>query len=243
MESKITRVFRIQFLLYVLVLVLGNSSSRMTQGLAQTASNNVADSSTAKLPDVTFTAYDYEQNQAKWPISIKQVLIGNREIQLGKPVPVSGNWLGSVKVIVQNTSPRPIVYGTMVFSFPETGSGQQGSPIFTTIANLGRFPDIGLLRHDGTKATLPAFARAATPISIAPGGQMEFDLTTNQADRPFAYNQAGGQITKVTVLFQDFYFADNTKWTAETYFSPTGTPGQWQIIPAQQFSSSTQPEH
>jgi hypothetical protein len=241
MESRIIRVFRIQFLLFAIVLVLSNSSSRMTQGLAQTAFDSVADASTAKLPDVTFTAYDYEQNRARWPISIKQILIGNREIQLGRPVPVSGNWLGSVKVIVQNASPRPIVYGTMVLSFPETGTGQQGSPIFTTVANLGRFPDIGLYRHDGTKATLPAFAAAAAPISIATGEQMEFDLTTSQADQPVAYNQAGGQITKVTLLFQDFHFADNTKWTAETYFVPTSTPGQWQIIPAQQFLSSTEP--
>jgi len=124
---------------------------------------------------------------------------------------VSGDWLGSVKVIVQNTSPPPIVYGTMVLSFPETGSGQQGNPIFNTVANLGRFPDIGLYRHEGTKATLPAFAAAAAPISIATGGQMEFDLTTNQADQPVAYKQAGGQIIKVTLQFQDFHFdADNT---------------------------------
>lgn len=240
MANRTNQVFKVQFPLRAIILILGFSATRMTLGVAQSTPTHVANPSTTQLPNVTFTAHDYDENQGSWPIAIKQILIGGQEVQLGEPVSVSGDWLSAVRVTVQNTSPHRIVYGTMVLSFPETGSGQHGSPIFTTIANQGKFPDVGLFRHDGTKSTLPAFAGAATPISIAPGAQMTFDLAANQADQPFAYNQAGGQITKVTLLFQDFYFADNAKWTAETYFAPTGTPGQWRAIPAEQFLHPTQ---
>jgi hypothetical protein len=238
MQDQINHFSGARFLLIFMAAFLANSVSRIPLSVAQTVPSSEANPLTSPLAEVTFSPNDHE-DQGKWPVAIKRVLMDGRDIPLGKPVHVSGNWLSSIKVIVENTTSRPIVFGTMILNFPETGSGQPTSPVFTTVANQGRYPDIALYRYDGTEATLPGFASAAAPISIAPGANMTFDFAQNQADQPIAYDKAGGQITKVSIFFQVFYFADNTKWTADTYFAPTGVPGQWQIIPPQQFMHST----
>lgn len=239
MQDQINHFSGARFLLIVIAAFLAHSMSCIPMSVTQTPPSSEACPLTSQLAEVTFSPNDHE-DEAKWPVAVKRVLMDGRDIPLGMPVHVSGNWLSSIKVIVENTTSRPIVFGTMILNFPETGSGQPTSPVFSTVANQGRFPDIALYRHDGTKAALPGIARAAAPISIAPGANMTFDFAQNQGDQPIAYDKASGRITKVSIGFQVFYFADNTKWTADTYFAPTSIPGQWQIIPPQQFLHSTQ---
>jgi hypothetical protein len=197
---------------------------------AQDASANDSGSS------VTFTVYDYSLHSSEWPIKITKLMLGDKEIPLNVPVKVEGHWLRTLRLIAQNVSSKNIVRAVALYEFPETGKGTTDSPRYATTSGFGKYPDNALYRTDGTKSERPANEPAAA--LIPPGGIMTFPGTPEVGDEDHqaeAYQKAGGQITRVTIVFNSIYFSDNSKWSAETYLVPSSSVGHWDKASPDQF--------
>src|ERR1035437_10319499 len=84
------------------------------------------------------------------PVQITHVMLGDKEVPLDTPVPVSGMWVRNISVVVQNISPKVIVQGGIILTSPETGDGSSSKPTLSTILSLGRYPPHAFIQRDGT---------------------------------------------------------------------------------------------
>jgi hypothetical protein len=167
------------------------------------------------------------------PVKITHVFLGNDEIPLDTPVPVKGMWVRNIKVIVENICPKEIIEGGITILFPETGTGTPDSPILTTGANLGKYPENAFLQRDGTNPKPHNYN--PTPISIPPGGKMTFEQTANADFDQARANKMAAQITTVQIKLDSFYFSDGSIWRAHVFFMPKPLPIVWEQITPEEF--------
>jgi hypothetical protein len=167
------------------------------------------------------------------PIAVTRVLLDGKAVPWDSPVQVSGDWMGRIVVEVENISARDMVFGELILTYPETGAGIPGSPIVSSISNVGRESATALRLKDGTSRPMPDWMRRHSEIRVPPGGTMRFEFGPDdtQAD---AYRLAG-QIHTVNVKPRTFYFADGSKWSGGTFMNPAPPPTLWEEAPREQF--------
>lgn len=179
------------------------------------------------------------------PVAIVKVLLDNQPVPLGVPIAASGNWVSKIRVIVLNISPRTIVAGTVLLSFPETSDGTSAHPLISAIMNLGCPPATAFRQKDGTTIPLGDFCAKRDPINIPPGGTMEFHsivypngVVSGDPELAAAYRTA--KISRLTIDLRNFHFDDGSKWvTSNVYYEPVSPPAVWKQISADQFLSNS----
>jgi len=212
-----------------------------------------ATTATADAPsNVTFhVAYGGAEGD---PVKIMHVMVGGREVPLDAPVAVNGRWLRTVDVIVENVSSKPIVQGSVVLSFADTGDGSPEKPTMSSYLSLGRHPSSYFLHRDGTTGD-PSSEKRFPEIEIQPGQLMHFkhedfgdgtngprggtkgsgDVIQDEVEKNVA------QITRVNIMLGRYYFNDGGGWLAGKYYLPAPRPELWKLVtPAQFFARSPQ---
>jgi hypothetical protein len=78
-------------------------------------------------------------------------MLGDKAVPLDTPVPISGKWLRTLRIVVQNISSKPISRGEVSLDYPETGDGSAERPIASSFLTSGRHPADYYLNKDGTR--------------------------------------------------------------------------------------------
>ena len=185
----------------------------------------------SQMDDVKFTL-DVPGRQP--PIAVTRVLLDGKAVPWDSPVQVSGDWMGRIVVEIQNISARDMVFGELILLYPETGEGVPGSPITSSLANVGREPGTAFRVKDGTTRPMPDWMRRRSEIRIPPGGTMRFEFGPDDTQIAEAYRLAG-QIHIVKVNPIRFYFADGSRWSGGTFMNPAPAPTLWEEAPREQF--------
>jgi hypothetical protein len=107
------------------------------------------------------------------PVKVTHVMLGDRDVPLDTPVPVSGMWFRKVGIVVQNVSPKTAVHGLVTLEFPETGDGTPSKPILSSALSLGRYPSNFFMQKDGTLRDSSREDKE-TVINVMPGESMTF---------------------------------------------------------------------
>jgi hypothetical protein len=162
--------------------------------------------------------------------------VGQQEILPGSPTLLPGKWLGRIRILVQNTSPKEIVAGTVTITFPETGTGGPDQPVLSSGINLGRVPTLAFRHKDGSLGPIPDVFKSKPEIKVAPGGVMEFEMdpARGSAEQDQIY-RVSGKISTVNIQTNSFYFADGSKWTGFGFFAPAQPPEAWKRITSEDF--------
>jgi hypothetical protein len=184
---------------------------------------------------ITFTLKDAEYSR-NWPVSVVGITMNGRPIQFNQPVRVQGNWIKTVVVTLRNVSPKPITRGGMLMSFLESGDGTSQNPYQASWSTQGREPKIIWYSPDGTYHA-PAFAPTPLPpIRIPPGGLLRLSFAKDGDAVQAKLAAKNVPITKATLSFQSFYFADDSRWTGGQYsLPPRKFPGHWTFLTKEQF--------
>ena len=189
---------------------------------------------TAPAADITFALRDADRI-ATWPIAVRAVAIDGRPIRLDRPVRVQGPWLRTVTITLRNVSPKTIVRGGIGIVFPEVGDGSHAHPYEACWSEQGRGPKIVFLAPDGYH--LPPGYDLQKPLHLAPGADLRLTFSTcgdaaqaKLADKP---------IHQASLSLVAFYFADNSRWSAQQYALPP-LPGtrQWRMVTPNEFLRS-----
>ena len=188
----------------------------------------------APAADITFALRDADRI-ATWPIAVRAVAIDGRPIRLDRPVRVQGPWLRTVTITLRNVSPKTIVRGGIGLVFPEVGDGSHAHPYEACWSEQGRVPKIVFLAPDGYH--LPPGYDLQKPLHLAPGADLRLAFSTcgdaaqaKLADKP---------IHQASLSLVAFYFADNSRWSAQQYALPP-LPGtrQWRMVTPNEFLRS-----
>ena len=188
----------------------------------------------APAADITFALRDADRI-ATWPIAVREVGIDGRPIHLDRPVRVQGPWLRTVTITLRNVSPKTIVRGGIGLVFPEVGDGSHAHPYEACWSEQGRVPKIVFLAPDGYH--LPPGYDLQKPLHLAPGADLRLTFSTcgdaaqaKLADKP---------IHQASLSLVAFYFADNSRWSAQQYALPP-LPGtrQWRMVTPNEFLRS-----
>lgn len=184
---------------------------------------------------ITFTLKDAEYSR-NWPVSVVGITINGRHIRVDQPVLVQGNWIKTVVVTLRNISPKPIVRAGMLLSFPESGTGTQESPYLASWSTQGREPKVVWMGTDGTYHPPPAPPVPPAPLRIPPGGLLRLTFTKDGDVVQAKLAGTKANITRATLMFQSFYFADDSRWSGGTYALPPGAvPGRWTMVTKEEF--------
>jgi hypothetical protein len=189
----------------------------------------------APASSLTFTLENAEYSK-NWPVSVVGITINGRPIRLDQPARVQGNWIKTVAVTLRNVSPKPIVRAGMLLSFPESGNGTQGNPYLGSWSTQGREPKIIWYAADGSYHPPPVAPPPLAPLRVPPGGllRLSFDKDGDTVQAELAAKNA--TITKATLKFQSFYFADDSRWSGDTYaLPPTAVPRRWTMVTKEEF--------
>lgn len=184
--------------------------------------------------DITFTLRD-PARMATAPIAIRGISIEGRPLRLDRPLRVQGAWLRTVTITVANISPKTIVSGGIGLVFPESGDGSSAHPYQAVWATQGRVPKIVWLGRDGYH--LPPGWDAQKTWRFAPGQTVRL---TFAADGDAVQAQlAGKTIRQADFVWQSFWFADDSRWSAGMYALPP-VPGtrQWRMVTPEEFRRS-----
>ncbi len=216
----------------ILVLLLVGSIP-VPQGIGQTPDRSIdAESPT----EVTFhLAYDYGDSA---PMKVTHVLVGGKEVQLGIPASVSGMWLRGVEIVIQNTSPKPIVAASIMLLYPETGNGSTEQPTHISGLRLGRLPAHSFLNKDDSMRPLGAEAQVPE-ISVPPGGFMTFAFggenhSGADSDQIRGVEKAG-KLTMIEIQLSKAYFKDGSLWNQGYFLLPVPAPEIWKKITRAEF--------
>lgn len=189
----------------------------------------------ASAADITFSLKDSSRS-ATWPVAVREVTIDGRPILLDRPVHVQGPWLRTVTITLHNTSPKTIVSGGIGLVFPESGDGSNANPYGACWSGQrGRVPKIVYLATDGYH--LPPGYDLQKPLGFAPGADLRLTFTSCGDDTQAKL--AGRPIHTASLTFETFYFADNSRWSAQQYALPP-LPGtrQWRMVTPNEFLRS-----
>ena len=184
--------------------------------------------------DITFTLRD-PGRMATAPVAIRGITIDGRPLRLDRPVRVQGEWLHTVVVSLTNVSPKTIVSGGIGLVFPESGDGSSAHPYEAEWSTLGRVPKIVWLGRDGYH--LPPGWAAQKPWHFAPGQTVRL---TFAADGDAVQARLAGQaIHRGDFVWETFWFADDSRWSAGMYALPP-VPGsrQWRMVTPEEFLRS-----
>jgi hypothetical protein len=177
------------------------------------------------------------------PIKITKISLGNREVTPDVPVTVNGQWMRDISVDVQNTSPKNIIQGGIVITYPETTKGDSSAPAVSSVANLGRYPDRIFMRSAGSMSPIPSTVQKTPQISIAPGQILHFTVGAVGDNDQEAVDKLEVKITEVKIGFNAFFFADGSQWVAGDYLVPAPPPHKWKKVTSQEFFGSSSPSH
>jgi hypothetical protein len=188
----------------------------------------------AQAADITFSLGDASRS-ATWPVAVREVAIDGKPIRLDQPVHVQGSWLRTVTITLRNISPKAIVRGGIGLVFPESGDGSSTHPFGACWSEQGRVPKIVWLASDGYH--LPPGYDLQKEFSLAPGA--DFRLTFSTCGAAPQAKLAGKLIHQASLTFESFYFADNSRWSAQQYALPP-LPGtrQWRMVSPNEFLRS-----
>ncbi len=192
----------------------------------------------APAADITFSLGDASRS-ATWPVAVREVAIDGKSIRLDRPVHVQGSWLRTVTIILRNISPKAIVSGGIGLVFPESGDGSSTHPFGACWSGQGRVPKIVWLAPDGYH--LPPGYNLQKEFSLAPGADVR--LTFTACGDATQAKFAGKVIHKASLTFETFYFADDSRWSAQQYALPP-LPGtrQWRMVTPSEFLRSASNE-
>jgi hypothetical protein len=208
--------------------------------------NVTAQTPTQSVPDdgptqVTFHLAFMVRNA---PVKITHVMLGDKEVPLDTPVPVSGMWVRNLSVVVQNISPKVIVQGGIILTYPETGDGSSSKPTLSTILSLGRYPPHAFIQRDGTDKAITG--RPLPPeIKVLPGSSMTFKIENYpDLDQIKAQEIIGHPLTKLNIQFPaSYYFEDGSIWRGSSYYVPVPPPVVWREITDTEFFGGAPPGH
>lgn len=193
----------------------------------------------APMSPITFTLKDAAFSQ-RWPVSVVGITINGRPIRFDEPVRVQGNWIRTVVVTLRNVSPRPITRGGMVMSFLESGDGTSQNPYLASWSTQGREPKIIWYAADGSYHPPAMAPTPLAPIRIPPGGLMRLSFARDGDAVQAKLVAKSVPITKATLSFQSFYFADDSRWTGGQYsLPPRKFPGHWTFLTKEEFFRGT----
>jgi hypothetical protein len=180
------------------------------------------------------------------PVKVTHVMLGDRDVPLDTPVPVSGMWFRKVGIVVQNVSPKTAVHGLVTLEFPETGDGTPSKPILSSALSLGRYPSNFFMQKDGTLRDSSREDKE-TVINVMPGESMTFgahdgvDHTYGDVIQPEAFRLAGHPITKINITLGRFFFGDGSLWLSGIFAIPAPPPVVWKKITPTEFFGGTLP--
>jgi hypothetical protein len=173
------------------------------------------------------------------PVKIVHLMLGQTEIPLDSPVHVEGMWMPKISVVVQNISPKTIVKGGVMFSFPEAIAVANNRPVYGLVMSLGQPPKRAYIRRDGT---IPPYNAPLQPqIRIAPGASMTFTPFPDANQVQATAYELAGKITKANINFDTIYFEDDSKWVAGQYYIAVPPPVVWQSVTPAEFFGTTTP--
>jgi len=184
---------------------------------------------------ITFTL-DHYNPSSEWPVSIRQITVGGRPAQFDRPLLVAGDWLPTVTMTLVNVSPKTIVRGGMDITFLQSGDGTEQHPYLGSQSVKGRVPKIVYLDANGYH--LPPWWDHDAPLQLPIGGRLHLSFVEDKETREWLARTA---TVKATVRFDNFYFADNSRWSAGEYLlAPTPPSRSWTLVSRQEFLRSAQ---
>ncbi len=190
----------------------------------------------AKTPpsEITFSLRD-PGRIPNAPVAIRGISIDGRPLRLDRPVRVQGAWLHTIVITLANISPKAIVNGGIGLVFPESGDGSSDHPYQAVWCTRGRVPKIVWLAKDGYH--LPPGWNLQQPWRLPPGGIVR--LTFAADGDAVQAKLADKAIHRAEFVWETFYFADDSRWSAGMYALPP-VPGsrQWTMVTPEQFRRS-----
>jgi len=188
----------------------------------------------APAADVTFVLRDADRS-ATWPIAVRKVAIDGNPIRLDRSIPVQGSWLRTVTITLRNVSPKTIVRAGIGIVFPESGDGSAAHPYEACWSEQGQVPKLVYLAQDGYH--LPPGYELQKPLQLAPGADLR--LTFSTCGDAAQTKLASKPIHKASLEVTTFFFADNSRWSAQQYALPP-LPGtrQWRMVTPNEFLRS-----
>ncbi|MGA8532023.1 MAG: hypothetical protein WB622_20030 [Acidobacteriaceae bacterium] len=194
----------------------------------------LAQPASAPPSEITFTLRD-PARMTTAPVAIRAISVDGRPLRLNRPIRVQGLWLHTVVIALANISPKTIVSGGIGLVFPESGDGSSQNPYQAVWSAHGRVPKIVWLAKDGYH--LPPGWNAQEPWRLAPGQTVRLTFT---ADGDAVQARLEGKaIHQADFVWETFYFADNSRWSAGMYALPP-VPGsrQWRLVSPDEFRRS-----
>jgi hypothetical protein len=187
------------------------------------------------LPSVTFHML-YLSPAA--PVKVARLMLGDKEIPFDTPIPVQGQWLRDVSVVLQNTSSKTIVSGGVILTYPQTGNGTPDKPTISTPLIRGRRPDHAYLKKDGSLMTRSQEGPPTSPLTFAPGNTMNLTVGSplGELNEGTIY-QVTDQISQVNIQVTEFYFSDDSEWNAGSYYLPEPAPVRYRKITPEEFAA------
>jgi hypothetical protein len=178
------------------------------------------------------------------PVKLTHVMLGDKDVPFDTPVSVSGQWLRTIGIVVQNISPKPVICGDVLLLYSEAGNNTPDKPTLSSDRQLGRIPPHWYMQKDGTER--PRGDDAQEPeINVLPGASMTFTIrginhTIGDQDQAAAYKLVGHHIQIEIILYQ-FFFSDGDTWSRGTFYSPADPPTVWRKMTPAEFFGSTPP--
>jgi hypothetical protein len=187
---------------------------------------------TQPAAQITFVLKDTNRS-ADWPVEVRALTIKDRPVQVNSPVRVQDQWFRTVAITLRNVSPKTIVTGGIGLVFPESGDGSSANPYGACWSAPTQVPKLIYLGRDGYH--LPPGWDQQKPLHLAPGASIRLALSCEgESDK-----LTGKPIHQAVLTFETFYFADNSRWSAEQYALPP-LPGtrQWRMVSRDEFLRS-----
>jgi hypothetical protein len=191
----------------------------------------------SQMDDVKFTL---DLPGVQPPIKVTRVLLDGRLVAWDSPVVVVGNWVSHIVVEMQNVTSKDLVFGELMLTFPETGSGPSGvgRPVTSSMAQIGRQPSSAFRLKDGTMRKAPAGMLQFPEMRIPPGGVVQFSFAKDEDTLADALRVVD-RLHTVKLTPRTFYFADGSKWSGGTFMSPMPPPILWEEAPPDEFFIKT----
>jgi len=184
--------------------------------------------------EITFTLKDSSRS-GQWPVAIRGVTVRGKAIQFDRPVRMEGNWLSTVVITLVNVSPKTMVRAGMDITFPDSGDGSAQHPYLGSQSVSGRVPKIVYLTADGYN--LPPWWDHDAPLQLSPGGVLRlFFAGGSNSTQEWLGQQSA---IRAVFMFDTFYFADNSRWSASQYALAPNPPSRaWRMVSKDEFLRS-----
>jgi hypothetical protein len=121
-------------------------------------------------------------------------------------------------------------------SFLESGDGSSDHPYEGSWSTQGREPKIIWYASDGSYHPPSMAPTPLAPLRVPPGGLLRLSFAKDGDAVQAKLAAINVPITKATLSFQSFYFADDSRWTGGQYsLPPRKFPGRWTFLTKEQF--------